>query len=153
MITEQIREELKEAMKSREEIRLLVLRGLLSAFTNELVAQKKKPQDELSDEDALNVIKRAVKQRKDSIQQFEKGGRYELAETEKAELKILEKYLPAMISEEEIVKIAEAKKSEMGVDDISKMGILIGAVLGQIKSTGGEADGALVKEAVENLFK
>ncbi len=151
-LQEEIRNELKEAMKNREETRLMVLRSLLSGFTNELVASGNKPQDEINDNDAMTVIKRAVKQRKDSIEQFTKGGRIELAQNEKAELDILEKYLPKMMGKEEIKKIAEAKKSELGIEDQSKIGILIGAVMGQIKSTDGEADGALVKQIIEGLF-
>ncbi len=151
-IQKQIKEEMMEAMKNREEVRLLVLRSLLSGFTNELVASGKKPQDELEDSGALTVIKRAVKQRKDSIEQFEKGGRLELAQNEKAELAVLERYLPEMMSEDKIKEIASVKKEELGIEDKTKMGILIGAVLGQIKSIGEEADGGLVKKVVEELF-
>ncbi|MCK5286007.1 MAG: GatB/YqeY domain-containing protein [Candidatus Pacebacteria bacterium] len=159
-IEQQIREELKESMRNHEETRLLVLKSLLSGFTNELVASGKTPQDEITDELALTVIKRAVKQRKDSIEQFKKGGREDLVVIEEAELEILGKYLPEMMSEEKIKEIAEAKKSEMGVDDVSNlpagkagMGILIGAIMGEIKKTGEDADGALVKKTVEELFK
>ena len=143
---------MKEVMKAREELRLMVLRSLLTGFTNELVSQGKKPQDSLEDTDALKIIKRAVKQRKDSIEQYEKGGRPELAQAEREELVYLEKYLPVMMSEEKILEIALTNKEELGIEDKSKMGILIGAVLGQIKSTGNEADGALVKKVVEGLF-
>ena len=152
MIEKEIKSELKEAMKNKDSVQLIVLRGLLAGFTNELISQKKKPQDEVSDELAMAVIKKAVKQRKDSIEQFTKGRRNDLVEVEKSELKILEKYLPEMMSEEAIKEIAVAKKSELGIDDKSKMGILMGAVIGQIKSTGDEADGALVKQVVEELF-
>ncbi len=152
MLSEQIRSELKESMKNRDELSMTVLRSLLSGFTNELVAQKKKPQDEISDEDALNVIKKAVKQRKDSIEQFEKGGRDDLVQSEKKELEILNKYLPEMMPIEEIKKIAESKRSELGIEDQSKMGILIGAVMKEIKTKGEEADGSDVKQAVEELF-
>lgn len=152
MLSEQIRSELKESMKNRDELSMTVLRSLLSGFINELVAQKKKPQDEISDEDALNVIKKAVKQRKDSIEQFEKGGRDDLVQSEKKELEILNKYLPEMMPIEEIKKIAESKRSELGIEDQSKMGILIGAVMKEIKTKGEEADGSDVKQAVEELF-
>ncbi|MFH0845958.1 MAG: GatB/YqeY domain-containing protein [Patescibacteria group bacterium] len=156
-IQQNIREELKEAMKARDQVRSLVLKGLISAFMNELVAQKKKPQEDLPDTDALNVIKRAVKQRKDSIEQYGKGGREDLVANEKDELAILETYLPAMMNEEQIKKIALAKKTEMEEKSNlpagkAGMGILMRAVMGQIKSAGEEADGALVKKVVENLF-
>ncbi len=136
-------------MKAKDEIRLLTLRSLLTAFTNELVSTKRKPDETLADEEALTVVKRAVKQRKESIEQFQKGGRDDLAKGEEAELDILEKYLPEMIGKEEIEKIARAKKEELGVDDKSKMGILMGAVMKELK---GQADGKDVKEVVDSLF-
>lgn len=148
-IQTQIKDEIKEAMKAKDELRLTVLRGLSSAFTNELVSSGKTPQDSISDDDALTVIKRQAKQRKDAISQFEKGGRNDLAEKEKLELLILEAYLPEMMNEEEIEKIVIVKMNELGVKDKSSMGILIGNVM---KELNGKADGALVKEVVEKLL-
>ena len=83
-----------EAMKAKDILRLNVIRGLLASFTNEAIAKRRKPDEELSDDEVLIVISRAVKQRKDSIEQFEKGGRKDLVEVEKSELVILETYLP-----------------------------------------------------------
>ncbi len=139
-------------MKERNTLKMTVLRSLLSNFTNELISQKKKPQEEISDSDALNVVKKAVKQRKDSINQFEKGGRQDLVDVEKSELEILEKYLPETMSVEEIEKIAKTKKIELNIEDKSKIGILIGAVLKEIKTIGSSADGNEVKIVVEKLF-
>ncbi len=147
-IIEQIKSDMKDAMRAKDAAALTALRGLLSAFTNELVAIGRTPQDTLSDDEALVVIKRASKQRKDAIEQFEKGGRPELAEGEKAELAILEKYLPQMMSEEQIKPIAEAKITEFEGDK-SKMGQIIGAVL---KETAGQADGGDVKKVVMELL-
>ena len=149
MISHNIREEATVAMKARNKLKVRVLRGLLAAFTNEVISQKKKPDAEISDDDALKVIKRAVKQREDSIEQFAKGGRNDLVENEQAELEILKTYLPEAMSKEEIQKVAEAKKTEMGIEDKTKMGILMGAVM---KELGGKADGKDVKEVVDNLF-
>lgn len=149
MLHEQIKKEMVEALKAKEEIRLSVLRGLLTAFTNELVANKKKPDEILSDENVLKVIKRSVKQRQDSIEQFTKGGRTELAEKEAKELKVLETYLPESMSKDDILKIAKTKQKELGITDKSKMGMLMGAIM---KETKGEADGKDVKEVVESLF-
>lgn len=123
---------------------------MISGFTNELVANGKSPQDTVTDEIALTVIKKLVKQRKDSISQFESAGRTELANAEKAQLAVLEAYLPAQLSEEKILEIAQAKKSELGITDKSKSGILTGAVM---KEVAGNADGALVKKVVDNLFE
>jgi len=147
---EKIQEQIKEALRAKDQVRLTTLRGVLAAFTNEAVALKRKPQDKLSDPEAVAVIRRLVKQRKDSIEQFEKGGRKDLADNEKAELKILEEFLPAQMSEEKLREIVLAKKEETGITDKSKMGQLMGAV---IKETKGEADGALVKKIVEEVLE
>lgn len=146
---EQIKNEIKEAMKARDEIRLATVRGVSAAMTNELVAKRMKPDEMLSDEEALAVIKRLVKQRQDSIEQFRAGDREDLANAEEAELNILKVYLPAQMSVDQIRSIAEAKKAEMGLTDKTKLGILVGAVM---KATAGQADGNVVKEVVESLF-
>lgn len=114
-----------------------------------MVAKGRKPDGALSDDETLTVIKRLVNQRRDSILQFRKGGREELARDEEAELAVLESFLPQMMGSEEIQKIAGAVKAKMGITDKSKMGQLIGAVM---KETKGRADGALVKSIVERLF-
>ena len=145
-----IKGELKEAMKAKDEVRLRTVRGMLTAFTNELVATGKKPQDELDDAGVLTVIKRLAKQRKESIVQFEAAGRQDLAEPEKAELVVLEGYLPQMMSQEQIEPVAKAKLAEMGVTDKSKMGVAIGAVM---KELGGKADGGDVKAVVERILQ
>ena len=138
-----------EAMKAKDVVKLQTLRGLLSAFTNELVNLKRTPQDTLSDEEVLAVIRRAVKQRKDSIEQFVAGGRPELAGDEKAELAVLETYLPALMSEEDVMKIALAKKEEMGEIDKSKAGQFMGMLMKDLK---GKADGDVVKKVVDSLL-
>ncbi len=144
-----IHSKIKDAMIAKDAVRLTVLRGLVTSFTNELVAKGKKPQDELTDEEAQAVIKRAVKQRKDSIDQFTKGNRLDLVANEEAELKILDTFLPKMMSKEDIKKIAEAKKAELGVTDKAGMGKFMGALMKEFK---GQADGTDVKEVVESLF-
>ena len=146
---EQIKGEIKEAMKAKDAVRLSVVRGMVAAFTNELVATSKAPDAILEDEGVLKVIKRLSNQRKDSIEQFVAGGRPELADSEKAELAILEKYLPKLMSREEIGFIARAKKAELGVTDKAKAGQLTGAIM---KELAGKADGKDVKEVVEELF-
>lgn len=146
---EQIKGEVKNAMKEKNQVKLTAIRGLLSAFTNELVNKKKKPDDLLTDEEALAVIKRAANQRKDSINQFESGGRPELAEAEKAELAYLEVYLPQMMSKEELRPLVANKIKELGISDKSKLGQLIGALAKELK---GQADGADIKAVAEALL-
>lgn len=149
MLHDKIREEIKNSMKAKEEVRVLVLKGILSAFTNELVATKRTPQDKLTDEEALAVISRLAKQRKDSISQFESGGRADLAENEKKELSVLEEFLPTLMSEDEIRKFVENKKSEMGIADATQKGQFMGAVMKDLK---GKADGVLVKKVIDELL-
>ena len=146
-----IREQMKEAMKARDTMRLNVLRGLLSSFTNEAVAKKKKPDEELSDEEALAVITRAVKQRKDSIEQFEKGNRTDLAGVEKLELAILETYLPVQMSRDEILVYVKDKLTKPTTPEAARgnENQFIGFVMKELK---GKADGALVKEVVDTLL-
>lgn len=146
---DKIQEQIKDAMRAKDSVRLTTLRGILAAFMSEAMNLKRKPQDKLTDPEAVTVIKRLAKQRKDSIEQFTKGGRTDLAESEKAELAILEEFLPAQMSEEKLREVVLAKKSEMGITDKSKMGQLMGAV---IKETGGQADGAVVKRIVEEVL-
>lgn len=148
-IQQDMQNRVKEAMLAKDALKLLVVRGLVSAFTNELVATGKKPQDELTDDGAITVIKRAVKQRKDSIEQFTKGNRLDLVANEEAELRILETFLPQAMSKEEIKKIAEAKKIELNITDKTGMGKFMGILMKEFK---GKANGDDVKEVVESLF-
>jgi uncharacterized protein len=144
-----IKRQMVEAMKAKDAVRLGVIRGLLSSFTNEAVSKKRKPDEELSDDEALSVIARAVKQRKDSIEQFEKGGRKDLVDAEQAELKILETYLPTQMSREEIFSYVKAKQTELGMTDPIKKNQFIGLIMKDLK---GKADGMIVKEVVDSIF-
>lgn len=145
----EIKGELKEAMKAHDAAKLRTVRSMLTAFTNELVATGKKPQDILDDAGVLSVIKRLAKQRKESITQYEAAGRTDLSEPEKEELVILESYLPQLMPRDEIRPIVAAKMTEMGVTDKSKMGMLIGALMKELQ---GKADGGDVKSVVEELL-
>ncbi len=145
----QIIEDAKQAMIKKEEPRLTVIKGVKATFANELLSKKGAPQTELNDEDALAILRRLVKQRKDSIEQFGKGGRQDLVDNEQAELEILEKYLPAQMNESEVTKIAEKKKTELGITDKKKTGVLMSAIMKELK---GKADGAMVKKVVEEIL-
>jgi hypothetical protein len=149
MLHEQIKNSIKEAMMAKDSVRLETYRNMLSSFTNELVSKGKKPNEMLVDEEAIAVITRLSKQRKDSIEQFKKGGREDLVAKEQAELSILETYLPKLMEASEVKKIAEAKKTELGITDPAKKGMLMSALMKELK---GKADGATVKEVVDSLF-
>lgn len=146
---EELKASLPDVMKSKDAVKLRTLRSILTACTNESVANGGTPQDLLDEAATTAVIKRLAKQRKDSIEQYEAANRPELAEPEKEELTVLESYLPQMMGQDEIRTIAKAKQAELGVEDKSKMGILIGAVM---KETNGQADGGDVKAVVEALL-
>lgn len=149
MLQEQIQKGIKEAMMAKDTVRLETLRAMIAGFTNELVAKGRKPNEMLSDEEALAVIARLSKQRKDSIEQFRKGNREDLVKVEEAQLAILETYLPKQMERGEVEKIARAKKEELGVTDAAKKGMLMSALMKELK---GKADGGVVKEAVDSLF-
>ena len=136
-------------MKAKDEVRLRTVRSLITACTNELVATGRKPQDMLPDADVLAVVKRLAKQRRDSIEQFVAGGREDLAEIERAELSILEAYLPQMMSRDEIRPVAKAKIEALGITEKQKIGIAVGAIM---KELAGKADGSDVKAVLEELL-
>ena len=149
MLHEQIKNGIKEAMLAKDALSLKAFRAMSSAFTNELVAKNKKPQDILTDEEALVVIARLAKQRKDSIEQFKKGSRDDLVKEEEEELSILETYLPKLMDKSEVEKIAQAKKEELGITDGAKKGALMSVLMKDLK---GKADGSMVKDVVDSLF-
>lgn len=136
-----IQEQLKSAMKGKDEARVATLRMLVSAIKNEEISALKR-EDGLNDEETRAVVARQIKQRRDSIEQFTKGARADLAEKEKAELAILQEFMPAELGEEEIrAVIKEVKES-----GASALGVIIGQVMGRLK---GKADGNLVRKIVE----
>jgi len=148
-IHEDLKKAIPDAMRAKDEVKLRTLRSLITAMTNEVVAKKRKPDEYLDDDEAFAVLKRAANQRKDSIEQFEKGSRNDLAEPEKLELAIINAYLPAMMSMEEIIAVAKAKATELGVTSKADTNKLIGALMRDLK---GKADGNDVKAVVEGLL-
>ena len=146
---EKIKGELKDALRAKDEVKLRTVRGMLTSFTNELVATSRKPQEMLTDEEVIAVIRRLAKQRKESIAQFVAGAREDLAVGEREELAVLEAYLPQLMSREEVLKFVEAKKNELGVTDKAKAGVLMGTIMKDLK---GKADGPMVKEVIDSLF-
>jgi len=148
-----IKDQIKEAMRARDRIRLDTLRGLDALFQNEIIMGKVPAGTAfLPDDKALPLVKRSVNQHKDSIKQFEAGNRADLVEKEKAELAIIEQFLPAMMSLTEIEKIVSAKLDELkkqGPVDAKSIGKLTGLVM---KETAGKADGGEVKAVIEKLL-
>lgn len=139
---QKIREDLKAAMIAKDETRVSTLRLLISELTYAKVGKS----EGLSDDAVISVIQKEVKKRKESIESYEKGGRPELAEKEKAELEILQKYLPEQISDEELTKIIEEAINKVGALSMADMGKVIGMVMGQV---GARAEGARVSGLVK----
>lgn len=163
-IHESIEKEIPEALRAGNQVRLRTLRSLFAAMTNEAIAKRAnltgnsltlseavevKSHRFIDDVDALKVLKRAANQRKDSIEQFEKASRHDLAEPEKAELVIIESYLPAQMTREEIMIMAKAKMAERGYSVKADAGVFIGSLM---KDLQGRADGADVKAVVDSLL-
>src|SRR3989344_5280231 len=133
MTQAELKEAIKTAMRARETVKLNVLRGISAMATNELVAKGRGPAGELTADEMLGIIVRASKQRKDSIEQFEKGGRPELAVAEKEELAIIGTFLPAQMSQDEIVAAAKAKAAELGITDKTGANKVMGMLMKDLK--------------------
>lgn len=144
MLKQKLKEELKQSMLARDEIKTSTLRMLLSAITYYEI-QKGGAGYEATDEDVLSVIQKEVKQRKDSIEQFRSGGREELAQKEQRELELLQKYLPEQMSEDEISQIVDEAVRQTGATSSQDIGKVMGVVMPKIK---GKADGAVVSRIV-----
>ena len=143
MLLQEITRDLTQAMKERSEPKLSTLR-MLKAELQKLQADKGKSA-EITDDDVYTVIKRLIKQRKDAAEQYRAGGAEDRAESELAEMKVLEAYLPKQLSDEEIDVIISESAKEIGVTSVKDMGKLMKSVMSKAK---GLADGSRVKERV-----
>lgn len=144
-LKEKIIADLKDAMKAGDAKKRDTLRLLDSAVKNTEI-EKKKRETGLSDEEIIEVVARSIKQRKDSVAQYEAGGRPELAENEKAEIEILSAYMPEQLSEDEIRKVVKEIIVATGMTSKADMGKVMGQAMGKLK---GQADGNVVKKIVE----
>ncbi|MDO9572409.1 MAG: GatB/YqeY domain-containing protein [Candidatus Omnitrophota bacterium] len=143
MLDEKIFNDYKEAMKARDSLKSSVLSFLRSDMLNLVTAKKK---DKLDDTEIVTVIKKQIKQRQDSIEQFTKGARLEMAEKEKKELDILKSYLPPELSAEEIKRLIEEVIIAIGATGVKDMGRLMKELT---QKTAGKADGRLVSDLVK----
>jgi len=139
----EINEEIKNALKNKNEVRLRVMKMLKTELTNEEVKNNRK---ELTEEQVLQVIKKSAKNRRESIEEFNKVGKSDRAKEEEAELKILMEFLPEQLSEEEIEKIVDDTIKEVSAESIRDMGKVMSAVMPKVK---GKADGKKVNEIVK----
>ena len=144
-LAERIDSDLKDAMRAKDTTRLGVLRMLKSALKYAAI-EKSGAEGELDDAESTQVIRKQVKQRQDSIESFEKGGRAELAEKEKSELAILNTYLPAAISAEELSRIVRETIAEVGATSKAQMGAVMKALGAKVA---GRADGKTLSQEVQ----
>jgi uncharacterized protein YqeY len=143
-LAQQIDTDLKEAMRARDSARLNVLRMLKSAL--KYAAIEKTGEGELDDAEGIQVIRKQVKQRQDSIESFEKGGRPELAEKEKSEITILSAYLPVSLGEEEISRLVRETIAEVGASSKAQMGAVMKALGPKVS---GRVDGRTLSQEVQ----
>ena len=143
-LTDTILDDMKTAMKAREKHTLNVLRALKTAITNAGI-EKGGLGTPLEDAEVTAIIRKQIKQRQDSVEQFETAGRAELAETEKVEITVLEKYLPAAMSDEEFQTVLDAAFEETGATSRADMGKVMGILKAK---TDGRVDGKTLSQAV-----
>src|SRR5213595_2927058 len=144
-IQERIDSDLKEAMRAKDTTKLAVLRMLKSALKYAAIA-KSGAEAELSDAEGVQVIRKQAKQRQDSIESFEKGGRAELAEKEKEELAVLNTYLPQGMSADELTKVVRETIAQVGATSKAQMGAVMKALQAKV---GGRADGKALSSEVQ----
>lgn len=147
MIASTLQAKIGEAMKAHDEVRVSTLRLLLSSFDYEKIAK----QHELTEEDEIAVIRKEVKQRKDSIEAYDKAERKDLSEKEKAELIILQEFLPPEMSDEELEKLVNEAFIAVSPTGMQDMGKVIGLVKGKAPNVDGGKIASLVKQKLANI--
>lgn len=143
-LSQQLTDDMKEAMRSKDKVALNTIRMLKSSVKNAAI-EKGGADAELNDSEIVNVIRKEVKKRQDSIEQYEEAGRSELAEGEKAEIEVLQKYLPTPLSDDEVEKAVEEAIAEIGATSKKEMGQVMKLLQ---EKTAGRADGKTLSQAV-----
>jgi hypothetical protein len=144
-LAERLNEDLKQAMKSQDKLKLSVLRMIRAAVKNQEI-ERKRP---LDDGELIDVLSREIKQRRDSLQDFEKAGRTDLAEQVNAEIEIISAYLPKPLTDEEVTALVQQTIQETGASSKADMGKVMAALMPKVK---GRADGKLVNRIVSQLL-
>jgi uncharacterized protein YqeY len=150
-IIDRLNEDLKDAMRDKDKVRLRTLRSLRSALKNKEIDQREEGAETvLSEQDQLSVLRKQVNQRKDSIEQYEDAGRDDLVEQEQAELEVLNEYMPAALSDDELEEILQEIIEDVGADSMADMGAVMGRAMDRLK---GRVDGGRVQETVQTLLQ
>jgi len=142
-LLDRLNDDMKQAMKNKEKEKLSVLRMLKAALQNEAIKLGKNP---LSEDEELTVLSRELKQRKDSLQEFENAGRSDLVEKTKTEIEIVQLYMPQPLTEDELRELIQQTIKEVGASTKADMGKVMGAIMPKVK---GKADGSLVNQLVQ----
>ncbi|WP_413161333.1 GatB/YqeY domain-containing protein [Capilliphycus salinus ALCB114379] len=145
-LKDQISEEIKAAMKAKDKVRLEAVRSIKKVLIEKESEVKGKGQDALTPEQELEVLMQQAKQRRDSIAQYQQAGREDLAETEKAELAVIEEFLPQQLSDSEVAAIVDEIIAEVNATSPKDMGKVMGPAMERLK---GQADGKKVQELVK----
>ncbi len=146
-LEERLDADLKEAMRSGDNTRKLAIRAVKTAITEAKVSGTE--QRALTEEDVLRILQKQVKQRRDSVAEFTRGGRTDLVEKELAEIAVLEKYLPQQMSEAEVRAHAEKVIAELGVSDMKGLGPVMKRMTADLRSV---ADGQVINRVVRELL-
>ena len=144
MLKDQIANDLKDAMRARDDVRRRTLRSISAALRNEEIDK-----GELSEQQELAIVRKQAKQRQDAIEQYDDAGRDDLASKEREELAVIEEYLPKPLSDEELEAKLQAIIDEVGASSMADMGKVMGKAMGDLR---GRADGNRVRKAVQNLL-
>ena len=145
MLKQDIKSQIKESLKSGDQVRLSTLRFLLASIQNDEIAKQR----EATDEDVVAVVQRQVKQRLESIEAFQKGGRKDLEQKERDEMAILNNFLPRQLSQVELRKIVEEVRATLPDVDKKNFGKVMGQTMAKVK---GRADGNIVSKVVKELL-
>lgn len=147
-ILDRVNEDLKAAMKAKDKVRLRTLRSLRSALTNKEIEQREEGTETvLSDQDELAVVRKQVKQRKDSVEQYREAGRDDLVQKEEEEIDVLEEYLPAQMSDDELADHLDSIIEDVGATSMEDMGPVMGRAMNELR---GRVDGNRVREMVQD---
>jgi hypothetical protein len=149
-LLEQITEDLKSAMRAKDKVRLRTLRSLRAAITNKEIDKRQEGEGgELDEQEQMALVRKQVKQRKDSIEQYEKAGRDDLVEKEQAEIDVLEDYLPQPLTDEELEEKISAIIDDVGAETMADMGPVMGRAMSELR---GRADGSRVQQIVREML-
>jgi len=149
-ILDRLNEDLKEAMRNKDKVRLRTLRSLRSALKNKEIDQREEGVETvLSEQDQLSVLRKQVNQRKDSIEQYEDAGRDDLVQKEEEELEVLEEYMPAQMDDDELRSHLEGIIEDVGAESMADMGPVMGRAMDDLR---GRVDGSRVQQMVRELL-